>query len=129
MHPGRCARVVLDGQVIGFVGELHPRWRQAYGMASAPVMFELALDAVLQRPVPVFRPVSKHQDVQRDIAVLVSEQVTHAAVMAAIWSAPTEGLLRDAVLFDVYRPTPAGTAELLRPRTARKKPGGALDAQ
>jgi len=107
MHPGRCARVCVDGQVIGFVGELHPRWRHAYGLASAPVMFELALDAVLQRPVPVFRPVSKHQDVQRDIAVLVSERVTHAAVMAAIWSAPTEGRLRDAVLFDVYRPTPA----------------------
>ena len=44
------------------------------------------------------------QPVQRDIAVLVAEKVTHAALMAAIWSAPTGGLLRDATLFDVYRP-------------------------
>ena len=104
MHPGRCARVLVDGQAIGFVGELHPRWRQSYDLVSAPVMFELDLEAVLQRPVPVFRPVAKHQPVQRDIAVLVDEQVTHAALMAAIWSAPTHGMLRDAVLFDIYRP-------------------------
>ncbi len=104
MHPGRCARVLVDGAPIGYVGELHPKWRQAYELASAPVMFELELDAVLRRPVPIFRQVPKHQPVQRDIAVMVAEQVTHADLMAAIWSAPTAGRLRDATLFDVYRP-------------------------
>ena len=107
MHPGRCARVLLDGVAIGFVGELHPRWRQAYELAQAPVMFELELDAVLQRAVPVFKGVAKHQAVERDIAVLVTESVTHAALMDAVWAAPTAGLLRDATLFDVYRPKPA----------------------
>jgi phenylalanyl-tRNA synthetase beta chain len=42
--------------------------------------------------------------VQRDIAVVVGDTVTHAALMAAEWDAPTAGLLRDAQLFDVYRP-------------------------
>ena len=110
MHPGRCASVLLDGVVIGNVGELHPRWRQAYDLANAPVMFELDLDAVLQRPVPVFQPVARHQPVERDIAVLVAESVSHAALMAAIHTAPTNGLLRAAVLFDVYRPKPAQAA-------------------
>jgi phenylalanyl-tRNA synthetase beta chain len=108
MHPGRCAQVRVDGIAIGFVGELHPKWRQSYDLASAPVMFELDLDAVLQRPVPEFRSVSKQQPVQRDIAVLVQESVTHAALMAAIWAAPSGGLLRDATLFDVYRPKASG---------------------
>ncbi|MCJ0763723.1 phenylalanine--tRNA ligase subunit beta [Variovorax terrae] len=108
MHPGRCARVILDGKAIGFVGELHPQWRQGYDLAHAPVMFELELDAVLQRAVPAFRPVAKHQAVERDIAVLVTESVTHAALMAAVQAAPTNGLLRGAVLFDVYRPKQAG---------------------
>ena len=103
MHPGRCAKVTLNGVPIGFVGELHPKWRQAYELASAPVLFELDLDAVLQRVVPVPKAVLKHQPVQRDIAVLVAEQVTHAALMHAIWAAPTAGLLKDARLFDVYR--------------------------
>ena len=108
MHPGRCAQVLVHGVAIGFVGELHPKWRQSYDLASAPVMFELDLEAVLQRPVPEFTPVSKHQSVQRDLAVLVGDNVTHAALMAAIWAAPSGGLLRDATLFDVYRPKATG---------------------
>ncbi len=107
MHPGRCARVTVDGVSIGFVGELHPQWRQGYELPGAPVMFELELDAVLHRPVPLFRPVPRLQPVQRDIAVLVAESVSHSALMAAIWSAPAGGLLRDATLFDVYRPKAA----------------------
>ena len=104
MHPGRCAQVMLGGKAIGFVGELHPKWRQAYDLAQAPILFELDLDPVMQRVVPVFKPVAKFQAVQRDIAVVVADQVNHAALMTAIWAAPTAGLLQDAQLFDVYRP-------------------------
>jgi len=111
MHPGRCASVMLDGKPIGHVGELHPRWRQAYEITGTPVMFELDLDAVLHRQVPAFKPVSKHQAVERDIAVLVAEQVSHAALMAAIHAAPTNGLLCNASLFDVYRPKVAAGAQ------------------
>lgn len=106
MHPGRCARVLLQGRPIGHVGELHPRWRQGYDLTQTPVLFELELDAVLQRDIPAFRAVSRHQFVERDIAVIVNESVTHAALMQAVESAPTQGLLRAAVLFDVYRPKP-----------------------
>ena len=111
MHPGRCARVLLDGQVIGYVGELHPKWRQAYDLAQAPIMFELELDAVLKRQVPVFKAVAKQQSVERDIAVMVDEKVTHTDLMSAIWAAPTSGLLKAATLFDVYRPKPAKDAD------------------
>jgi phenylalanyl-tRNA synthetase beta chain len=104
MHPGRCARVLLDGQAIGFVGELHPRWRQAEGWQQAPVLFELDLPAVLARKVPVAQTVARHQPVERDIAVLVKENVSHAELMAAVHGASTQGWLKSAVLFDVYRP-------------------------
>ncbi|MEJ5151536.1 phenylalanine--tRNA ligase subunit beta [Comamonas sp. MYb396] len=104
LHPGRCARVLLDGKAIGFVGELHPQWRQEWELAQAPVMFELALDAVLARQVPVFAPVAKHQMVERDIAVVVKEAVTHAQIMQAITAASAGAILRSAVLFDVFRP-------------------------
>ena len=110
MHPGRCAKVLLGDKAVGFVGELHPKWRQSYELAVAPILFELDLDAVLQRAVPVFEPVAKFQAVQRDIAVVVNDAVTHAALMAAIWAAPTGGILREASLFDVYRPKQAKDA-------------------
>ena len=104
LHPGRSAQVLLDGVAIGHVGELHPRWRQAWDLTSAPVVFELALDAVLARLVPQAQGVAKHQPAQRDIAVIVPEAVTHQQLMQAIHAAPTEGLLQAAVLFDIYRP-------------------------
>ena len=113
LHPGRSARVVLDGVVIGHVGELHPRWRQAWDLSSAPVLFELALDTVLSRVVPVAQGVAKHQPVERDIAVIVHESVTHAQLMQSIHDAPTDGLLQGAVLFDIYRPKADATGGAL----------------
>ena len=107
LHPGRCARVELGGQAIGFVGELHPRWRQGYELPSAPMLFELDLDAVLARDVPAFAALPRQQSVFRDIAVVAGEQVSHAALMEAI-AAGQGGLVRSARLFDIYKPaTPA----------------------
>ncbi|MDM0034023.1 phenylalanine--tRNA ligase subunit beta [Variovorax sp. J22P271] len=105
LHPGRAARVLLDGREIGVVGELHPRWRQKWDFAQAPILFELALDAVSARPVPVAQPVPKQQPVERDLALVVAEAVTHDALMGAIRAASDASLLRDLALFDIYRPT------------------------
>ena len=107
LHPGRCAAIWLDGRQVGVVGELHPRWRQARELPQAPVLFELELDAVLQREVPVFQPVPRFQPVERDLAVIVPDAVSHAQLMAAIHAADTAGLLKDALLFDVYKPKQA----------------------
>jgi phenylalanyl-tRNA synthetase beta chain len=103
MHPGRCAAVQLDGAVIGHVGELHPRWRQAYELPSAPVVFELDLAAVQRRDVPVAQPLPRQQAARRDVALVVQEHVTHDALVAAL-RADDSGLVRSATLWDVYRP-------------------------
>ena len=103
LHPGRCARILLDGRAIGVVGELHPRWRQAYELPQAPVLFELDWEAVLQRPLPHSQPVPKYQAAERDIAVIVKESVTHDQLIAAARAAPTQGLLRSASVFDIFR--------------------------
>ena len=103
MHPGRCAAVMLHGRVVGHVGELHPQWRQAFELPHAPVMFELDLEAVLDRPLPVFEPVSRQQPVSRDLALVVGDDVSHDALVASLMADP-EGLVRSATLFDVYKP-------------------------
>ncbi len=107
MHPGRCARIDLDGKTIGHVGELHPRWRQAYELPVAPLLFELDAAALLEVPLPVFEPLPRQQPVWRDIAMIVGEQVTHAALMEAVDHGPSR-LVRSARLFDVYRPSKPG---------------------
>ena len=107
MHPGRCAEVYLDGVSIGFVGELHPRWRQAWALPTAPVLFELDLQAVLARELPAFHPVPKAQPVERDLAVVVQDGISHDAVMTAVRAAETGGLLQEVRLFDLYKPQQA----------------------
>ena len=110
LHPGRSARVLLDGVEIGVIGELHPKWRQGYELPSAPVLFELSLDAVLARTLPQGQGVPRLQAVQRDLALIVNEQVTYASLMRAIESSG-EALVRSARLFDVFKPAQP-TAEL-----------------
>ena len=103
MHPGRCAAVVVDGQAIGHVGEFHPRWRQAYELPTAPIVFELDLAAVQARAVPQAQPLPRQQAARRDLALVVQESVRHDALMAALRD-DASGLVRSATLFDVYRP-------------------------
>lgn len=110
LHPGRSAVLRLSGTVIGTIGELHPKWRQSWGFASAPVLFEVELDAVLARRQPAYRSFSKFQMVERDIAVWVNASVTHAQIQASVAAAPTQGLLHHATLFDVYHPTSKDTS-------------------
>ncbi len=106
MHPGRCARIELDGVVVGHVGELHPRWRQAYELPGAPVLFELDAPALLAVDLPAFTPLPRQQSIQRDLALVVPATVGHDALVDALRQAPTP-LLRSVALFDVYQPAEA----------------------
>jgi len=109
LHPGRCAQVSVDGRIVGHVGELHPKWRQAYELPQAPVLFELDLKAVLDVRVPEFQPVSRQQAVQRDLALVVRDDVPHDALIERL-QADVEGLVRSAALFDLYKPSQPGGA-------------------
>ena len=99
----RSAQLWLGDDPIGVLGELHPRWRQAYELPQAPLLFELDLDSVLRHPIPRFQPLSRQQPVQRDQAFVVSERVPHDALIAALTDDPS-GVVRRAILFDLYRP-------------------------
>ncbi len=103
LHPGRGAVIERDGATIGFVGELHPRWSQAYELPGNAVVFEVDADALLQRRVPAFVPLPKQQSAWRDIAVVADRSVTHAALLAAVESGAA-GIVRAATLFDIYDP-------------------------
>lgn len=100
-HPGRCAEVKVDGKVVGFVGELHPRWVQAYDLPSAPVLFELDLDVVLATERVRAQSVSKFQASRRDLALVVDEAVTVAAMLASMRKA-APAIVTEVALFDLY---------------------------
>ena len=108
LHPGRCARIEVDGTPVGVIGELHPRWRQGYDLPVAPIVFELDLQAVLARDVPQFAPIQRQQSAWRDLSLVGKDSVTHEALTQAIRATSTS-LVRSAQLYDIYKPqAPSG---------------------
>lgn len=101
-HPGRCAEVLLDGKVIGVIGELHPQWVQAYDLGVAPVLFELDY-AVLDAQARVrMAPVSRFQAARRDIAVVVDEAEQVGAMLQTLRASAAD-IVTEVALFDLYR--------------------------
>ena len=107
LHPGRSAKVLLDGVEIGFIGELHPRWQQKYELPTAPVLFEVDAAALRQRPVPAHRDISKFPTVIRDIAFVVSHSVSAQNLIDVFTIEQRENtachIMQAIVLFDEYR--------------------------
>src|SRR5262249_28230987 len=52
LHPGRSARVILEGRPAGWIGELHPKWLPKYELPQPPVLFEVEADALTEVPLP-----------------------------------------------------------------------------
>jgi phenylalanyl-tRNA synthetase beta chain len=107
LHPGRSAAVELDGKVIGFIGELHPRWLQKYDLPQAPVLFEVDAGALRERAVPSYAEISKFPGATRDLALVVKQDVPAQALLDAFkaeLAAHANGkLVQAVVLFDEYR--------------------------
>jgi phenylalanyl-tRNA synthetase beta chain len=107
LHPGRSARVELDGRDIGFIGELHPRWLQKYELPQAPVLFEVDAVAIQQRSVPKYEEISKFPGATRDLALVVKQQVAAQDLIdtfnAEIAVNPAGKIVQAIVLFDEYR--------------------------
>ena len=101
--PGRCAAVLSGADVVGVIGEVHPRTLELFEVASEAVaLFELDVDA-LARAVstePVrYRPIARYPGALRDLAVVLDAGVPAAQVQAII---NREALVSQATLFDVY---------------------------
>jgi phenylalanyl-tRNA synthetase beta chain len=102
LHPGRSARILLDGAVIGAVGELHPRLQQKYELPMPPVLFEVNAQVLLDVGLPAYSEVSKFPPIVRDLAVLVRDDIPVDALLDRLRSA-SDGAVREISLFDVYR--------------------------
>jgi phenylalanyl-tRNA synthetase beta chain len=123
LHPGRAARLLVNGKPVGEFGELHPTAAASFKLADRAVLVaELDLEVVLA-VVPErfpYRPVSTFPPVLRDVAAVVAEDVPAERVLAELTAAGGD-LLECARLFDVYRgeSIPAGTKSLAYALTYR----------
>ena len=111
--PGRTARITVDGQAVGWLGQVHPEVLERFDVRGEAYLFEVDLRALLPHVggVPAYRPVSRFPAVERDLAVVVEEAVPAERVRAVILD---HRLVRDARIFDVYTgdQVPAGRKSL-----------------
>lgn len=102
LHPGRTAAVNLNGEAIGFIGELHPTVAKTYDLGRTYV-FELNYEKIMQQSVGYinYQPIPKFPGVTRDIALVVASEVRAASLIQTIHQ-NGGAILKDAHVFDVY---------------------------
>ena len=107
LHPGRSANVLIDGETVGYIGELHPRLQQKLDLPLAPVMFDIDAVALGRRDLPVYHEISRFPAVVRDVALLVKNTVSVQSLIDVFQSETVNNsacrIMQHIVLFDEYR--------------------------
>ncbi len=115
LHPGRSARLELDGVAVGWMGEIHPRWAQQSDLIHAPVVFEIDVAAISVNAMPAPAELSRQPVVIRDLAVWVKDDASYQDLLntltQTIASNATLEIVNDIKLFDVWRDKSAQTGE------------------
>ena len=105
-HPGRCAKVSVDGVDVGYMGQIHPLVCKNYGIDAEVYCAEIDFSKLftMVQPEPTYVPLPKYPTVTRDLSVLCDEALTVAEV-ENVMTASAGKLLRNIKLFDIYRGT------------------------
>jgi phenylalanyl-tRNA synthetase beta chain len=113
LHPGRSARVLLEGRPAGWIGELHPRWLRKYELAKPAIVFEVEAEPLLSTPLPTPEVPSRFPPVVRDISLQFGAETPVQAIFDAI-SAEKPPIVQAVRLFSLYRGAglPAGSKSL-----------------
>ena len=103
-HPGRCAKVTVQGVDVGYIGQIHPHVAKNYGIDSEIYCAQINFTELmaLQLPEPTYTPLPKYPAVFRDLSMVCNEEITVAQITDCIESSAGK-LLRDVRLFDIYR--------------------------
>ena len=109
-HPGRVAELVVDGQLVGYAGELLPKLVEDWELPARTSALELNLDAIIAAAPDVVeaQPVASYPATFQDVALVVDHEVVAGQVERTLRAAAGD-LLEDIGLFDVY--TGAGIDE------------------
>ncbi|MEC9383304.1 MAG: phenylalanine--tRNA ligase subunit beta, partial [SAR324 cluster bacterium] len=103
-HPGRCAQILVNGNVLGFAGELHPKVRASFELPEQPVCIaELDLDMIIKLAVENHQMdfISNFTPIFEDLSFVMDSSLPVEAVTPLILQSG-KPLLRRATLFDVY---------------------------
>ncbi len=104
MHPTRSAYIVVNGEIVGFVGQMHPVLMEKLDVDKA--VYGAEIDLTLLRKhyndKIIFKSISKFPSVERDVALIVNENVSCASVENTIKNYAGDFLTK-VKLFDIYQ--------------------------
>ena len=105
-HPGRCAKVTIDGVDVGFLGQVHPLVAKNYGIDAEVYCAEINFSQLfeLRLPEPTYVPLPKYPSVTRDLSMVCEDSLPVAAIEDVILGAGGK-LLKNVKLFDIYKGT------------------------
>jgi phenylalanyl-tRNA synthetase beta chain len=113
LRTGWQAAVIVNGDKIGVIGELHPTVAEAFEISRPVYLFEVSLAALLPHTVGgrPYQPITRFPAVVRDVALVVDSRISHQQVMDIIQGF---ALVGEVTLFDVYigRQVPPGKKSL-----------------
>ncbi|HWR29152.1 MAG TPA: phenylalanine--tRNA ligase subunit beta [Negativicutes bacterium] len=104
LHPGKQADFIVDDVTIATIGALHPSVQESFGISRPVYIFKVnlsELNALCVADSRTYAPLPKYPAINRDLAIVLSDSISAAEVMAQV---QIDGgpLLVDAHLFDVY---------------------------
>lgn len=102
LHAGQSARIYRGDEAIGWLGALDPGVQRQLDIDGRVYLFEIDADALREARVPAFSELSKYPSIRRDLAVVVDEEISAAAVRECVRESAGD-LLRELVVFDVYQ--------------------------
>lgn len=131
LHPGQAARLLYEGKVVGFIGALHPLWRDENKIREEAALAEFNLGLLLlgQPRATRFHSVAKFPVVERDLAFLMPKELPAGEVHLAIQKAGG-ALLQSVSVFDQYEGDnlPAGQKSVAY-RLRYQDPNGTLSEE
>ncbi|MBN1684987.1 MAG: phenylalanine--tRNA ligase subunit beta [Gammaproteobacteria bacterium] len=101
LHPGQSSAIYQDEKLIGYVGALHPSLLQMKDIDRSVYVFELFLDKMSHVKRLSFEPISKFPAIRRDIAIVVSHDISIHQILKAIQE-NLGNLLIDLEVFDIF---------------------------
>jgi phenylalanyl-tRNA synthetase beta chain len=110
LHPGKSAKAMVEGDEVGFFGELHPEFQERLGISKRVYLFEIDLEkltACRKGTERKFRSLPKFPSVRRDIALVVDENVAVGEILNEIKKVESS-LIEDVNVFDVFKGGPVG---------------------
>ncbi len=112
LHPGVSAEILMNGAVVGEIGEAHPDVCERFGIGAKVVIAQIRIDklAASEKPLHTYEPLPRFPAVERDLAVVVDEEAGAGDVLRIIKQAGGKKLAL-AQLFDVYRDEKLGAGK------------------